>query len=58
MGRHKGTKNGEAKPYKRGDTYYGAISVAGKTKRVSLKTQNYREAVKEMARIRGREEGC
>lgn len=53
MGRHKGTKNGEAKPYKRGDTYYGAISVAGKTKRVSLKTQNYREAVKEMARIRG-----
>ncbi len=46
MARPKGTRNGDGKPYKRGNTYYAAISVAGKLKRVSLKTSNYKLAVK------------
>ena len=46
MARPKGTRNGDGKPYKRGNTYYAAISVAGKLKRVSLKTSNFKLAVK------------
>lgn len=45
MARTKGTRNGEGKPYKRGDTYYAAITINGELRRVSLRTSNYRKAV-------------